>query len=624
MFEKGITNYEELLEFEKTPLDRRLTAFNTYDLIKHGASLNPKAPAISYIHSGEHFEEPVEINYASLMANINRTANLFHNLGIGSGDVVSYLLPAIPQTHYIFWGVEAVGIVNPINPMLEAATLRDILEAAGTKVLVALGDTPGSDIWQKVEAIRGDLPKLKTIVRIMGSGEKTEGVVDYEEVIQNYNGESLDFDRTILPDDIASILHTGGTTGTPKLAPRSHLNEVTMALMVGIHKVFHAGDTVLGGLPLFHNYGLMGTGLFPFSIGAHVVMLTPVGYRDPSVLMNLWKIVARYRAVFFNVVPTVISMLLDVPKGDADLSSLRFTICGAAPLSIEMATRFESYTGVKVVEGYGLTEGTSSSSMSPIEGLIKIGSVGLRWPYQEMKVFITDDAGNFLREAETDEIGSICIKGPNVFKGYLEERHNEGVWAKPGWLNTGDMGRQDVDQYFWLTGRKKELIIRGGHNIDPALIEEPLYRLPGVLMAAAVGGPDPRVGELPVAYVQLQPGSTLTIEEILAHLQQSVGERAAVPAQVFIVDEMPLTTVGKIFKPALKWQAIEQVYRKELEVLGDMIERMDIQVGEDKIHGALALITIKPALSAKKVEIRLRIEELLAAYTTQYRLILED
>jgi fatty-acyl-CoA synthase len=225
-----------------------------------------------------------------------------------------------------------------------------------------------------------------------------------------------------------------------------------------------------------------------------------------------------------------------------------------------------------------------------------------------------------VREAEADEIGAVCIEGPNVFKGYLEERHNEGIWPKEGWLNTGDMGRQDADGYFWITGRKKELIIRGGHNIDPAIIEEPLYQLPQVQVAAAVGRPDPRVGEMPVAYVQLQEGSNLTADKILEHLQQSIGERAAVPKEVFIVDEMPLTTVGKIFKPALKWETIKQVYQGELEALGDMVDSIDLQVGEDKIHGSLATITIKVAPGVLADDVRKKADELLGAYTVRYEL----
>ena len=225
----------------------------------------------------------------------------------------------------------------------------------------------------------------------------------------------------------------------------------------------------------------------------------------------------------------------------------------------------------------------------------RLGHIGLRLPYQEMKAFIVDDTGQFVREAGTDEIGCICIKGPNVFKGYLEEAHNSGIWAKDGWFNTGDLGRQDKDGYYWLTGRKKELIIRGGHNIDPAAVEEPLYRLPGVQVAAAVGRPDAHAGETPVAYVQLQEGVDLTSEKIMEYLTSQIGERAALPKEVIILDQLPLTPVGKIFKPALRWDAIKRVYGAELRGLGDMVSSLEVVVGEDKVHGAMATIAVKPS-----------------------------
>jgi len=622
MKEKGILSYADVLEYEKIPLEKRLKATNTYDLIKHGTSLDPDSPALSFLLSGEHYNDPMQVNHRDLMANINKAANLFHYLGVGPNDVVSFLLPGIPQAQYIFWGTEAVGIINPINPLLEPETLRDILQAAGTKVLVSLGEFPGTDIWQKVENIRKELPKVETIVRVMGPSDEKNNIVGFDEVINNYSGEKLDFSRQIDPDEIASILHTGGTTGTPKLAPRSHMNEISMAFLVGTHNVFFQGDTVLGGLPLFHNYGLMGTGLYPFSIGAHVVMLSPMGYRDPSVLQNFWKIVERYKASSFPAVPTLLSMLLEIPKDDADISSLRFAICGAAPLSVELGRRFEQYAGIKVVEGYGLTEGTTGSSINPVNGNIKIGSVGLRWPYQDMKIFITDDEGKFARDAETDEIGAVCIKGPNVFKGYTEERHNKNLWPKPDWLNTGDMGRQDSDGYFWITGRKKELIIRGGHNIDPALVEEPLYQLPDVQVAAAVGRPDSRVGEVPVAYVQLAEGSVLTADKIMQHLEKTVGERAAMPKEIIIIDEVPLTTVGKVFKPALKWETIKKVYQDDLRAIDDMAESVDVHVGEDKVHGSLATITLKPSSNTSADDIKKKVDDLLGSYTVRYGVII--
>jgi fatty-acyl-CoA synthase len=217
--------------------------------------------------------------------------------------------------------------------------------------------------------------------------------------------------------------------------------------------------------------------------------------------------VARYRANFFSAVPTVLSTLMDIPVGDADIASLQYAICGAAPLSVELFKRFEAHTGVKVLEGYGLTEGACASSINPKDGERKVGSIGIRMPYQQMKVVAVDENGGYLRDAAVGEIGAIAIAGPNVFNGYVEEAHNHGIWVQDGWFNTGDLGRMDADGYFWLTGRKKELIIRGGHNIDPATIEEVLYRLEDVQVAAAVPRPDPHAGEVPVAFVQLAAGA---------------------------------------------------------------------------------------------------------------------
>lgn len=606
--------------FEKVPIEDRLPFFNTYDLIKQGAAVNPEAPAISFFLSGADYAHPTQVTYREFLNQVTRTANLFHDLGVGPRDVISYLLPNLPQTHFVLWGGEAAGIVNPINPMLEPSTIREICQAAGTKVLVALGDFPGSDIWQKAMAIRNDLPDLTAVIRVIGAGNEKDGIYGYDEVISSYNGDVLESGRVIDPQDIASMYHTGGTTGTPKLAPHTHFNETAMALMTAAAADINAGETTMCGLPLFHVNGTTVTGSVPFSLGAHVVILGLMGYRDPSVMDNFYKIVEHYRAVTFSSVPTVLSVLLDIPKGDADISSLRYLGCGAAPLSVELFRRFEAHSGMKILEGYGLTEGTCVSSLNPFHGEQKVGSIGLRLPYQEMKVFIVDDEGRFVREAETDEIGAVCIKGPNMFKGYLEEIHNRGIWPKEGWFNTGDLGRQDADGYFWLTGRKKELIIRGGHNIDPAAIEEPLYRLPGVQVAAAVGRPDPHAGEIPVAYVQLQDNTDLTEEQILNHLKQEVGERAAIPKEIIILEQMPLTPVGKIFKPALRWEATKRIYEAELEPLADMVTSVDVTVKEDKVHGSMAAINVKRAPGASEAEIREKVEEILSRYTVAYRL----
>jgi len=386
----------DIEEFEKVPIGERLEFLNTYDMIKHGAAIDPEATAISFFLSGDGYDKPTEVSYHGLLEKITQTANLFHDLGVGPQDVISYLLPNLPQTQYVLWGGEAAGIVNPINPMLEPSTIREICRRAGTKILVALGEFPGSDIWDKVLAIRSDLPFLKAVIRVLGPGEEKNGIFSYDEIVSRYQGDKLDSGRVINPRDIASMYHTGGTTGTPKLAPHTHYNEAAMALMFSSALDLGTGEVTMCGLPLFHVNGTTVTGSGPFSIGAHVVILGAMGYRDPSVIKNFYKIVERYRAVTFSSVPTVLSMLLDVPKGEADISSLRFAGCGAAPLSVELFRRFEKHTGMKILEGYGLTEGTCVSSINPSFGERKIGSIGLRLPYQEMKVFLVDEDGRFV------------------------------------------------------------------------------------------------------------------------------------------------------------------------------------------------------------------------------------
>jgi fatty-acyl-CoA synthase len=194
-----------------------------------------------------------------------------------------------------------------------------------------------------------------------------------------------------------------------------------------------------------------------------------------------------------------------------------------------------------------------------------------------MRVVVLDNAGRCLRMADVDEIGTIAIKGPNVFAGYLDPRHNSDLWIDiegSRWLNTGDLGRQDADGYFWLAGRRKELIIRGGHNIDPKLIEDALHKHPAVAMVAAVGSPDAYAGEVPVAYVQPKPGMAFSDHELLKFAETHIPERAAIPKQVRIMPSLPLTGVGKIFKPALQQREIEAVVRAAAANAGAIVDAL--------------------------------------------------
>jgi fatty-acyl-CoA synthase len=618
MEEFTIRNLSDIRKIESVPLAERFTEKSTYEALTVGAAVNPDAVALNFILTGDRYENPISVSYGTLMGSINRAANCFHDLGIGPHDVVTYLLPNVPQTHYVLWGAEAAGIVNPINPLLEPAAIRDICRAAGTKVLVALGDVPGSEIWKKVQLIKDDIPTLKYILVLLGTTDKAKGIFNLDEKLAEYPSDRLTFKRDIQPDDIASLYHTGGTTGTPKLARRTHYNELSNAFVMGLMAGITPENVVMCGLPLFHVNGTIVTGLAPFWWGAQVVLLSPQGYRDPGILPNFFRIIEKYRGTFFSSVPTILSVLLETPKGDADISCLKYAICGAAPLSVELFRRFEDYTGLKILEGYGLTESAAGASVNPKDGDRRVGSIGLRLPYEEMKVVILDEEGKYVRDAAPGEIGVIVLKGPNIFKGYVEEVHNEGLWIADGWLNTGDLGRMDKDGYFWLTGRKKELIIRGGHNIDPAAIEEPLYKMPQVRLVAAVARPDAHAGEVPVAYVELKEGTSATPEEILEYARKQIPERAAVPKEVYIVDKLPLTPIGKLYKPPLVWDAARRVYEKELEALSDLSDSVSVEVGEHRLYGKIARISVRPKPGVTAEKITGLIDDILARYSMKY------
>jgi fatty-acyl-CoA synthase len=320
---------------------------------------------------------------------------------------------------------------------------------------------------------------------------------------------------------------------------------------------------------------------------------------------------------FFSAVPTVYSTLLATPIDGADVSSLRYALCGAAAMPPELIRRFEEATGLRILEGYGLTEGTCVSAVNPRDGDRRNGSVGFRLPYQQAKAVVLGDDGGYLRDCVVDEIGRLVIRGANVFPGYRDERANRGIWIGDGWLDTGDLARIDADGRIWLTGRQKGLIIRGGHNIDPSMIEEAMTAHPAVALAAAVGKPDAYAGELPVVYVTLRPGATATPEDLLAHARASIPERAAVPGEVIVRESLPQTAVGKIFKPELRNDAARRVISAALATeLGGSAE---VQVTSDAKFGTLARVRLAGPPAAEAVA-----RAVLDRYAVRYEISREE
>ncbi|MDR7009990.1 acyl-CoA synthetase [Paraburkholderia strydomiana] len=602
----------DVLQAESIPLADRGLPTSTYEAIGRSALAHPNAAALTFFVDGRKFEKAQCWTYAQFFADVTRTANALHHLGVRSDDVVAFVLPNLPETHFTIWGGEAAGIVMAINPLLDGAQITALLSAARPRVLVTLAPTPGTDIWLKLAAHLEELPTLRDIVwvnlapylnlvealalHVIAARERVRHkalrIHDFRALMRRQSADGLTSKRQLQEGDTASYFCTGGTTGLPKIAVRSHGAEVFNAWAMAAHMEFRESvKTLFCGLPLFHANAQMVTGLMAFMHGHHVILGTPQGYRGECVLSNFWAIVEHYRINFFSGVPTVYAALLKHPVGARDISTLEFAVCGAAPLPTGLMREFERRMNIRILEGYGLTEGTCVASCNPPDGDRIPGSIGIRLCYQGMRVCVLDNHGGYVRDAELNEAGAILITGPNVFKGYLEDIHNTGIWVTIGgtrWLNTGDLGREDEHGYFWLTGRKRELIIRGGHNIEPRLIEEPLETHPAIALAAAVGAPDSYLGEVPVAYVQLKPEHNVTAEELQSFAESVIHERAAVPQRIEIIDSMPLTAVGKIFKPALIKKEIERTITEEANAVG--IASISIELIDDRCRGVVARI----------------------------------
>jgi len=614
---QAITRYADIAEIERVPVAERLVGAHVYDAIGRVAAKMPNKPAIHYLPTGTVDDPGLTYTYRQFFARITQTANLLHDLGIGPNDAVSLLLPIIPEAFFLLWGGEMAGIANPINPFLETPHIVGILKEAGTKVLVGCDPAIVPDIWTKVEAARRELPELKAVIRIGSRSTKVDGIIDYEDVIDRYPADRLLAPRAIKGEDVAALFHTGGTTGVPKLAQQTHLGQMVHAFTNAIAWDSADNAVILNGLPLFHVGGALCGGLSPFCNGSTVVMLSPMGMRNPNVMRDYFRIAERFRASSLGLVPTAWAALLNAPTDDIDLSSVRYLFSGASTMPIEIARALEKKLGKKLVEGYGMTEVHGFTAMNPTGGEVRIGSVGFRTPYTELMIGKLDGQGRLVPCA-TDEIGMVLMRGPQVFKGYVNPAHNKGAWFEGGWFNSGDLGRLDKDGYIWLTGRAKDLIIRGGHNIDPLQIEEVLYQHPAVEGAAAIGRPDRYAGELPVAYVQLKPGAKATQEELLDFARARIAERAAVPLEITIIPALPQTNVGKVFKPQLRFDAAKRTLERELAPLAQSGVGISVEVAAHRTHGTLATITLALPKGADKAAIVKRCEEMLMGFPLRY------
>jgi fatty-acyl-CoA synthase len=558
---------------------------STYQLLLDAATAWPDGIATQWIPDpGEHTRCLAQ-TYAELARTVTRIANALTALGVRREDAVTLAGVNTSMLYAATLAAQAVGIAAPANPALSGERIAELIRRTGSRVLITAGPELDLPLWQRLLEVarqagmtavlalrpddaRGDPPALGETVDPDGRAL----IVAYldEMIAGQPSGHLAGAD---LPEagDLAAFVHTGGTTGAPKVAAHTHANQLACAQGIALCSGLAPGEGVLGGLPLFHVNALIVTGIAPMFSGTRVVWPGPAGYRDKALYPRFWQIIEHYRITAMSAVPTVYGTLAQLPV-DADISTLRLPIVGAAPLPASVREDFAAHTGRRLLEGYGLTEATCASTWTR-PGDERPGSVGRALPGQQVKAVRIGEDGSWT-DCAPGHTGVLVIGGPAVFAGYVTGPRSGGprvsreAAVRGGWLDTGDLGQVDAGGFVYLAGRAKDLIIRGGHNIDPQVIEDALLAHPAVTAAAAVGRPDRHSGEVPVAYVVPAGPGPFDEAELLAWASTAIGEPAARPKRIYPVDAIPVTAVGKHFKPALAADAAVRVVTEALAAAG--------------------------------------------------------
>jgi fatty-acyl-CoA synthase len=560
----SITGLADIEAIEATGDAALPPARSPYGLIASAARRFPDRDAFRFLPSAALDQPPERTSYAALLESIHRAANLFRSLGVGPDDAVAILAPNIPAAHAVLWGAQLAGRACPINYLLQPDHIAALLRASGARVLVTLGPSAELDIWSTAQRVLA-LEPLPLVVLRAPDGDLPAGI-DFAAACARQPAQ-LAFDAVLAADQVAACFHTGGTTGAPKLALHTQGNEAHTGWFAHQFYGFDEHTVEVNGFPLFHVAGAFVYGLSLLAIGATQVLPTLTGMRNTAFVRQYWKFCERERVTALACVPTILATLANTPV-DADVSGIRVAYTGGSPLPPELAAQFEKRTGIPVRNILGMTECAGLLTIEPFAAPRVSGSTGLRLPFTDVHVVPWRDGAAQLGErCAPGDTGVVVVRGPHVSPGYSDAARNGGMF-EGGWLVSGDLGHVDGQGYLHVTGRAKDVIIRGSHNIDPGLVEDAFLAHPQVALCAVVGEPDAYAGEVPVAFVTLRPGCEADPAALLAEVAPRVYERPAVPKRVTVLPALPMTAIGKVYKPALRLLAIEARLREELSDIG--------------------------------------------------------
>ena len=501
-----------------------------------------------------------EYSYSTLGKLIDQAADGLQKNGVKKGVNVGLMLPNCPYYIISYFAIlKAGGTVVNYNPMYALDELEHQIEDSHTDIMITLNVTACypklGELLPKTRLRKIIVGKMQDILpfpkNILFSLFKRKDIVTIPDDNNHimWNDLLTDADNfTPTPcdpqNDIAILQYTGGTTGVPKGAALTHHNVYSNAVQCGawFSQCKDGEEVMLGVLPFFHVFAMTVVMNFSLLKGAKIIL------HPRFVLEDVIKAIETKKPTLMPGVPTMFVAINNYANIDnCDLSSLRSCLSGGAPLPIEVKKTFEAKTGCTVVEGYGLTESSPVAAANPIVGKNKAGSIGLPFPATEIKILSTEEEGKWLGIAER---GEICILGPQVMKGYWNNKQATDDTMFEGALRTGDIGYIDDEGYVFIVDRLKELIIAGGFNIYPRHVEEAIYEHPAILEAAVIGIPDDYRGQTVKAYIALKEGQSLSEDELLAHLKDKLA-KYELPTHIEFRDSLPKTMIGKISKKDL-------------------------------------------------------------------------
>ena len=482
--------------------------------------------------------DDIKLPYIALAGAVKKVANILSGMGIKKGDKVAMMIPNTPHFPIIYYGILNAGAaVVPLNCLLKAPEIQYVLEDSDAEAFFT---------WKAFEeestvAFR-DTETCRNFI-VVSTPDDTSTPAAGESFMALMNSASPEFNMVqTMPDDTASILYTSGTTGAPKGAELTHFNIFFNALYAKDYLIKMQDDDIgLAVLPLFHTFGqtcVMNTAIMS---GATLTMLPQFDTK------KMLEIIQRDKVTSMAAVPTMYYwMLATESSGDYDLSSLRIAVSGGSAMPVDVLERFEKRYGIRILEGYGLTETSPIASFTVADGPPKPGSIGKPIWGVDMKLMKED--GTF---TGPDEIGEVVIRGHNLMKGYYNKPTATEKAIVDGWFHTGDLAKVDDEGFFYIVDRKKDLIIRGGMNVYPREIEEVLFAYPDILEVCVVGVPDEARGEEVKAYVVLKPDTDATVEDLRKYCEERMA-RYKVPKEMEVMDALPKGPTGKVLKRKLR------------------------------------------------------------------------